>query len=593
MLGVIGSTVTNILVFTPIAFMQGIAGKFLVPFALTITFSMVFSLFMSFTLTPMLASFLFRKRVGSKGPRVGPLAKLWNRGFDALSETYRGALRWTLTHRAATLTGLLTVFAVTLLLLGRVVSMGWFVDPDQGFFIMQMSMPPGSSLEETQRAIERCERVLTAHPAIETAYGAVGQYGTLFGTIESRSEAELRVVLEDRKGRPSTSEVVGELRPILARSVPGADLTLKELGGGETAVRDDFMIEVIGPDPDRVSELADEVVAALVAQPNIVDIDRSGDEIAPQVRISPDPVRTAQAGLTQTQLGLLLRVALEGDTEARIRRGTREDPIRIRLAEQDRSSAATVAATTVQTPSGAQVPLRELATVEEVWAPSEISRMDRNYRTSVFANMAWGASGDTTIAIAEHLDLENLEQPYQIILGGEEEQRAEAVAEIRTALVLAIILTFMLLAGLLESVIHPISILSTIPLALIGVLMALAASGVMMDIFGMMALVMLVGIVVNNAILMLEETNRQRSLGVPIIDALEKGALMRLRPILMTSLSTIAGMVPLALALGPGAELRQSMALVSIGGVGTSSLLILVACPVIYHLLESARRRKA
>ena len=586
-LGVLGSTVTNILVFTPIAFMQGIAGKFLVPFALTISFSMVFSLFMSFTLTPMLASFLYRK--GPARMKVGPVARLWERGFQALSVSYRDVLRWTLGHRAATLFALLLLFFASVGLLGGVVSRGWFVDPDQGFFILQLSMPKGSSLDQTERALRRCEAVLMAHESIETAYGSVGQYGTLFGPIDSRSEAELRVVL--KKDHPPTSQVVAELRPVLVRTIPGADLILKELGGGETAVRDDFMIEVVGPDPAVVAELADRVEAALEAQPNVVDIDRDGDETSPQIRVTPDPVRTAQAGLTSTQLAMLLRVAVEGDTEARLRRGAEEDTIRIRLGDSDRTDLVAVAATTIQTPSGAQVPLRELARVEEVVAPSSISRMDRNYRTTLFANLGWGASGDTAAALSEALDLENLEPPYLIRLGGEEEQRTEAVGEIRKALILAIILTFMLLCGLLESVFHPISILSTIPLALIGVFLALAASGVMMDIFGMMALVMLVGIVVNNAILMLEETNRQRAEGASIEDALEQGALLRLRPILMTSLSTIAGMIPLALALGPGAELRQGMALVSIGGVGTSSLLILVACPVIYHLLESARQR--
>ncbi len=586
-LGVIGSTVTNILVFTPIAFMQGIAGKFLVPFALTISFSMVFSLFMSFTLTPMLASFLYRN--GAKKMRVGPLARLWEKGFNRLSESYRGALRWTLGHRLATLCALLLLFGTSVGLLSSVVAQGWFVDPDQGFFILQMTTPPGSSLDETERALRRCEAVLMAHESVDVAYGAVGQYGTLFGAIANRSAAELRVVLED--DHPPTHQVIGELRPILMRTVPGADITLKELGGGETAVRDDFMIEVVGPEPEVVAGLADRVEAALEAQPNVVDIDRDGDETSPQIRVTPDPVRTAQAGLTPTQLAMLLRVALEGDAEARLRRGAEEDAIRVRLRGSDRSDLDAVAATTVQTPSGAQIPLRELARVEEVVAPSSISRMDRNYRTTLFANLAWGASGDTAKALAEALDLENLPHPYTIRLGGEEEQRAEAVGEIRKALILAVILTFMLLSGLLESVFHPISILSTIPLALIGVFVALAASGVMLDIFGMMALVMLVGIVVNNAILMLEETKRQRAEGASIEEALEKGAMLRLRPILMTSLSTIAGMIPLALALGPGAELRQGMALVSIGGVGTSSLLILVACPVIYHLLESARKR--
>ena len=587
-LGVLGSTVTNILVFTPIAFMKGIAGKFLVPFALTISFSMVFALFMSFTLTPMLAAYLYRR--GSRRVTPGPLARSWNRGFENVREGYRGVLRWTLSHRAATLAGLMTIFVAAMLLLGGVVSRGWFVDPDQGFFILQLSMPSGSSLDETERALDRCEAVLQAHPAVHLAYGAVGQYGTLFGPIASRSEAELRVVLAE--GHPPTSKVIGELRPILSRSIPGADIVLKELGGGETAVRDDIMIEVIGPDPALVSALADRVMVALEEQPNVVDIGRSGDLWAPQIRVTPDVSRLAAAGITPAQLALLLRVAIEGDTEARVRRGEEEETIRVRLRSADRLDLRGVAATTIQTPSGAQIPLRELARVEQVQAPSSISRQDRNYRTSVFANLAFGASGDTSAALAEALDLENLEEPYRIHIGGEEEQRAEAVGEIRKALLLAVFLTFMLLAGLLESFVHPWSILATLPLALIGVLAALAASGVMMDIFAMMALVMLVGIVVNNAILMLEETNRLRADGMPIEEALELGALLRLRPILMTSLSTIAGMIPLALALGAGAELRQAMALVSIGGVGTSSLLILVACPVVYHVLESMRRKQ-
>jgi HAE1 family hydrophobic/amphiphilic exporter-1 len=352
-----------------------------------------------------------------------------------------------------------------------------------------------------------------------------------------------------------------------------------------------MMIEILGPDPVRLEELADGVIDALEAQPNVVDIGRSGVESSPEIRVTPDKARVAAAGLDPTQVALALRVAVEGDREARVRRERQEDPIRVRLREADRTDLTTVAATTIQTPSGAQVPVRELALVEEVSAPSSITRQDRYRRVVVFANLSHGAVSDVTVALAEALDIENLEEPYTIVLGGEEEQRAEATKEIGRALLLAIVLTYMLLAGLLESLIHPLSILATLPLALIGVLLALTATGVDLDIFGLMALVMLVGIVVNNAILMLEETNRLRGEGLGIDEALEKGALRRLRPILMTSLSTMAGMVPLAMALGEGAELRQAMAIVSIGGVGMSSVLILVACPVLYHLMEDARAR--
>ncbi len=592
MLGVVGSTVTNIAVFTPIAFMKGIAGQFFLQFALTITFAMVFALFMSFTLTPMLASFLYRRDGPLARIRPGPVARLWERGFTALAETYRGILRWCLAHRAATLLGLITVFAATLLILGQVVSLGWFVNPDQGFFVMQVNLPNGTGLDDTERAVERCERVLDSHPAVETHFATVGQFGTLFGALNSRSRAELRVSLVQGKGSPPTGQVIEELRPALARSVPAAEFTLKELGGGEMAVRDDLMIEIRGPDPEELVRLAERVERTLEDQPNVVDIERSGGELSPQIRIVPDPVRAAQAGLTPADLALLLRVAIEGDTEARVRDAREEVPVRVRLQPADRDGVAAVAATTIQTASGAQVPLRELARVEEIQAPSLISRMERDRLITVFANLSYGAIGDTTAALDAALDPDSLPRGYAIRVGGEEDQRAEATTEIAHALLLAIVLTYMLLCGLLESFVHPLSILSTLPLALIGVLVALAASGVVMDIFGLMALVMLVGIVVNNAILMLEETQQQRAAGVEIAEALERGAMLRLRPILMTTLSTIAGMIPLALALGQGAELRQAMALVSIGGVGMSSVLILVACPVLYHVTESLRPRR-
>ncbi len=586
-LGVLGSTVTNIAVFTPIAFMSGIAGKLFVQFALTIAFSMVFSLVMSFTLTPMLASFLYRKR-GRELPK-GPLIKLWQRGYDALAHTYGGALRWVLGHRLATLAGLGLIFVASMGMLGPLVSLGWFVNPDQGFFVLQVTMPKGTSLDDTEEAVRRAEDVLLARDDVELVYDQIGMYGSLFGDIMSRSAGEFRVVLAEDAA--PTTEVIAELRPALVRAVPGADLTLKELGGGENAVRDDLMIEILGPDPARLEELQGRVVEALEAQPNVVDIGASGVETSPEIRVTPDKQRVAAAGLDPSLVAMALRVAVEGDTEARVRRERQEDPVRVRLRQADRTNLSSVAATTIQTESGAQIPLRELARVEQVTAPSSITRQDRYRRVVVFANLSYGSTADVTAALAEELDLENLEEPYRIVLGGEEEQRAEATGEIFRALLLAIVLTYMLLAGLLESLIHPLTILSTLPLALIGVLVALAATGIDLDIFGLMALVMLVGIVVNNAILMLEETNRLRGEGMAIEEALQRGALRRLRPILMTSLSTMAGMVPLALALGEGAELRQAMAIVSIGGVGISSVLILVACPVLYHLVEDVRGR--
>ncbi len=592
-LGVVGSTITNIAVFTPIAFMKGIAGKFFVQFAFTVSFSMVLALIVSFTLTPMLAALLYRNTAGKSVAmrRVGPLARAWNRGYAKVETGYRGIIRWVIGHRVVTLGGLVALLAAAVLILGPVVPLGWFSNPDQGFFVTQVSMPKDAGLAETSRATARAERVLLSHTAVQTVYCEVGQYKSLFGPIKGRNRAECQVVLVESEARPPTALVMADLRSGLAAGVPGADLLLKELGAGESAVRDDVMIEVMGPEPEVIASLADGVVDLLDSLPNLVDIDRSGDERGPQIQVVPNRARLAEAGLTPAQLGMLLRAAIEGDTEARLRAEDDEYPVRVRLGERWRDDLEAVAATTVQTASGAQVPLRELARVEEIEAPVIIGRQERARRITVFANLSHGAIGDTAAKIKQGVALFDVPDGYIVRVGGEEEQRAEAAAEISTALVLAVVLITMLLAGLLESLVHPFTILSTLPLALVGVLLALAATGIELDIFGLMAVVMLVGIVVNNAILMLEETGHQRAEGQPLDKALEEGALRRLRPILMTSLSTVAGMIPLAMALGPGAELRQSMALVSIGGVGSSALLVLVACPAIYHLVERARDR--
>jgi HAE1 family hydrophobic/amphiphilic exporter-1 len=592
-LGVVGSTITNIAVFTPIAFMQGIAGKFFVQFAFTVSFSMVLALLVSFTLTPMLASLLYRKTAGkgSLAKLRGPLARLWDRGYAATEGGYRGIIRWVIGHRLATIGGLAALLVGAMLLLGPVVPMGWISNPDQGFFVCQVSLPRDATIDETARAVTRAETILLAHPAVDLVYSEIGQYKSLFGAIRGRNRAESQVILADGEQRAPTAQVMDELRRDLAVAVPGAEIMLKELGAGESAIRDDVMIEVIGPDPRVIDGLVDGVVELLDSMPNLVDIDRSGDELGPQVQVSPHRARLADAGLTPAQLGLLLRAAIEGDTDARLRADDDEQAIRVRLGERWRDDLAAVGAMTVQTASGAQVPLRELARVEETEAPLIISRQERSRRVTVFANLSHGAIGDTAKQLKAGVKLLDVPDGYTIRVGGEEEQRAEAAQEIAVALLLAVVLITMLLAGLLESLVHPFTILASLPLALIGVLLALALTGVELDLFGLMAVVMLVGIVVNNAILMLEETAHQRAEGQPLDVALEEGALRRLRPILMTSASTVAGMIPLAMALGPGAELRQSMALVSIGGVGSSALLVLVACPAIYHLVERARAR--
>ncbi|MBN1335364.1 MAG: efflux RND transporter permease subunit [Deltaproteobacteria bacterium] len=592
-LGVTGSIATNVVVFTPMAFMEGIVGRFFTQFAATIVYATLLSLLVSFTLTPMLAARLYgRSRgIGGSTRESGALARAWDRAWDATCRGYRSLLGWCLQRKAATLAALSAVLVATVMLLGPMVSLGWFTNPDQGFFLCLLRMPRDADLDLTEAAVRRAEGVLLARPEVRAVYGEVGRYRTLAGALPSRHRAELQVVLDPERAYRRTAEVMEAIRPHLSAAVPGAAIVLKELGGGETAVREDLLVEVLGSDPDALSIVADRVVEVLDAQPNLVDVDRSGDERTPEVRVRPDPVRLSRAGLTTADLGRLMRVAIEGDAQARVRRGEETEPVRVRLAGADRRDAASIGAITVQTASGAQVPVRELAEVEEVEGPSFLMRQDRARRVGVTANLAWGAIGDTAAAVEAALYDPALPEGITVRVGGEEEQRVEAEREIGRALALSVMLLAMLLAILLEDLLHPFTLLSTLPLGLVGVLVALAATGVDLDIFGMMALVMLVGIVVNNAILMLEGTRHARAAGLGLEAALAEGGVRRLRPILMTTLTASAGMLPLAFRIGQGSEIRQSMAIVAIGGLAVSSVLVLVAMPVVFLLVERLRAR--
>jgi len=571
---VIASMMTNLVVFTPIAFMKGIVGQFFMQFGLTVVFASIFSLLVSFTLTPMLAAKLLVKE---RGDRKGLLTKFWQRWdrfYEELESDYKRTLEWAIHHKT------LLAVGVTALLFGSIVLVRFvgseFITPaDEGMITITVEMPAGSNLRSTDRALRRIENILSRFEEIERTYTVLGKLeGTLGTGAEGVDVGELTIKLVDKNRRDhSTREIVDAMRPLLAE-VPAAKISVKPtnpFGGGGQA---DVQIEITGREMTTLNRVAQQVMAIARQVPGVVDVNSTWKLGKPEVKITPDRRRLTNYGLTVAQVATALRTSLEGQVASKYRVGDDEYDIRVRFADADKENVAQVRDVAVQA-GRFSVPLSELGNIAPGEGPTQIMRKNKERLVTVTANIAQGTLGEVQAAIQEKLAEVSLPSGYHVYFGGQSERQAESFASILQALLLAIVLTYMVLAAILESYIHPITIMVTLPLGLIGVILSLLITNTTLSIFSMMAMVMLVGIVVNNAILLIDYIKVLRGEGMSLDEAIITACPVRMRPIIMINLATALGMLPLALGLGKGAETRAPMAIVSIGALITSTVFTL------------------
>ena len=585
---VLASTLTNVVVFMPIAFMAGIVGQFFKQFGLTVTFATMFSLLVSFTLTPMLASRLIR--TGTARTRRGPLAWLaatWDRFYDDLALDYRNALRWTVDHRMIVVILVIFLFVGSLYIGGKYLGSEFFPQADQGSLSVTLEMPAGTSVARTDRALRRVEQVVSGIPEVESVYTVLGK--TRGRTVQGVHLGELVVQLRDERTR-STDEVTNALRPLLS-DIPAADIVVTPVspfGGGGAGLQ----IEITGEQMDRLMDLSEQLKGIVGETPGAVDVASDWEIGKPEVKFLPKRDQLASYALSVSDLATALRMSIEGHVASKYRVGDKEYDIRVRLRDEDRASVDRTRELLLRK-RGFSVPITQVASIERGAGPTQISRKDRRRMITVTANIASGSLGQVQGQIARRIREMDLPPGYAIHFGGQSEMMAESFASILQALILAIILTYMVLAGILESYIHPFTIMLTLPLGLIGVILALLITGNTISIFSLMAMVMLVGIVVNNAILLIDYINVIRKSGVDLRTAILEACPVRLRPILMTNAAIVLGMLPLALGLGKGAESRAPMAIVSIGGVIVSATLTLFLIPTLYAAFEGLRGSSA
>ncbi len=664
-LAAITITLVDIVVFVPIAFMGGIIGMFFREFGITIAIATLFSLFISFTLTPMLSSRWYRKRDAVPGdepdhPESAPperpadtsqpglLALLnapfawffaaFDRAYRAVERFYRGVLAWSLDHRLVTiLIGICSLFAVigitipggtplravqALILFltalgvlaggrgGRlaiaVVGIGsllivgtqfkplggeFFPRVDQGELTVSVELPAGSSLDATDSVVRTLESFVLdkdRFPEVDSVLATVGSGGgggPFGGAATGASYGGMRVVLVDKLERQKADQDIVTEIDRFARTIPGAVIkttAYQGMGGGGGAP---ITIEVAGSDMAEILRVADLVKDQVETVPGTLNPDITWKVGKPEVRADIDPYRSADRGVTTLQVASALRTSLEGDTTTKYREGSYQYDIRVRLREADRRSVDEVSDIMVGHNAG-PIYLADVADVERATGPTKIDRKNRQRMVAVQSDLLPGFPSQNVTnqirAALAPLDTGDV----SVHFGGEAEMFVESMIRALAALALSIVLIYILQAALFEGYLSPFVIMFALPLALVGALLAIVLTGKTLSMITMIGVIMLMGLVGKNAILLVDYTNTLRARGRSVREALLEAGPVRLRPILMTALSLIFGMMPIALATARGGEFRSPMAIAVIGGMTLSTLLSLLVIPVLYTLFD-------
>jgi len=577
-------TLVDVVVYAPMAFMTGIVGQFFKEFGVTIVVATLFSLAVSFTLTPMLAAFWIRPEQERRS-RLRPLWDRWERGYDAVARAYRRSLVTTLRFRWLTVAGAGLVFVAGVGLAGSgLIGSEFLHEADQGAFTASIDLPPGTSLEETNRQVAILDQRLARQPEVQALLTSVG-IGGQFDRAQHWS-AKIAVRLTPKEQRHRSVWEMAHVVHDLAADIPGMKIrtNLPSVAG---TTSQPIILDVKGRDLAALSSQAKRVEAAMRAVPGTADVNSTGGDGAPEVRLVIDQQKAAQVGVIPAQLGDLLRVAYHGDVATRFRREG-QDPldVEVRLADADRRSARDLADMLVTTSRGTMVRLGQIATIVSVAGPAQINRADRQYNVQIGANLGDRPLGAVSADIQHAVEALKLPPEISVSYQGDTEQQSEGFADLAIALGLSVLAMYMLMVALYNSLTHPLVIMCSLPVASVGAFLALYVTGATLNIMSMVGIIMLTGLVAKNAILLVDYTNTLRKRGMERRDAILEAGPVRLRPIIMTTAAMVFAMLPLALSLGEGSETRSPMAIVVIGGLLTSTVLTLFVVPAGYTLMD-------
>ena len=611
-LAVMATTFAIVAVFVPIAFMSGVIGRFFFQFGITVAVAVLVSLFVSFTLDPMLSS-VWHDPPGSRFKAVPWLGRFMDRVervVEWLHRVYGAILEWALDDRHrrirvptmsvgqalwhwdrallrprwATITNRGIVLWIALLTLVAsvfvvpLVGTEFIPENDQSFISLRLNTPVGSSLEYTNSKALEVEDVLKAIPEVQLAI-------TTVGTDEGRNYARVNLRLSDPTQRSRSQKDIEKAVRELVRPIPGIELAL----GFDRPV----WVNLLGPDPETMTRLINEFAAEVAKVPGIADLEVSEKARNPALSIRLNNDQAAELGISVQQVGNTLRPLLAGDTVSYwLGPDAQNYEVNVQLSKDRRRLASDLGnlylSTDKRGPDGAlrMVPLRQVAEIVASTSPQIVKRQELQRRVALYANVQGRPAGDVNADVAKIIKATELPPGYRFDVGGQAKDQKESFQAAMAALGLAVIFIYLILASQFASFTQPVAIMASLPFSLIGVFLALLFTGTTLNIFSMIGFIMLMGLVTKNAILLVDFANRARRAGAGLRQSLLEAGQVRLRPIMMTTAAMIGGMLPLALGIGEGGETQAPMGRAIIGGVITSTLLTLVVVPVIYTYLD-------
>jgi HAE1 family hydrophobic/amphiphilic exporter-1 len=569
-------------VFLPTAFAEGMVGNFLSEFGLTVAGSVVLSLFVALTLTPMLAA-----RMPPPKPRAhGSIYQRLERSFSALEAGYRAVLAWTLRHRAATAAVALASFAAAIAF-GARLPREFFPSADGRIVSTAVETPPGTALEVSAAIFERNEEYYLGLPERESIFEAIGLVGG--GDRQGSNVGVIFMTLKPAHERKRTSqELIREAREVLGR-IPGQKVSVSDPTGSFQSSTG-FEVELLGNVSLReLDEHATAFMRQLERHGGFVDIDKNLKVGLPEVRVIPDRRKAASLGVDAASLGEVVQVMIGGLDVGVYKEGGHRYDIRMRLDRADRETPDAIRRLSVRGRDGKVVELGNLVSLETGASPSAIARSNRQRAVTVSSNLEGLALGEA-VAYAQKVAAEILPEGVSLGLTGAAETMRESGEQFSLMLWLAILVIYMVLAAQFESFLLPLSVMLALPFAMVGALGGLALFGMSLNLFSTIGIVLLLGLVTKNSILLIDYAQQLRAEGMDTLPAILQAAPVRMRPVLMTALSMIFGVLPAAFGIGPGAETRAPMAVATGFGMLSSMLLTLLVVPLFYVFLDDAAR---
>ena len=583
-------TFVDISVFLPLALVGGIVGNILRQFAIVIVISTLMSLFVSFTLTPLLASRFGKLERLTKATILGRFALWFEKEFHAFTDKYIQVLKWSFKNRGKVWIITIVLFFASIGLVPFGLIGGEFMKQvDRGEFVVNVELKPGTPIEETNKISQRIEGILGKIPEVQKLNANVGSSSEGMIGFSTANYSEITVTLIPRKARSRSTQEIKNLIKKELSVIPGIKVRANEVGIFGTANETPIQILLTGASYEEVLQSAKKVANIVKMIPGTDDVRLSSEDGNPETRISIDRNKLLSYGLTLAEVGGSLRIALTGDDESKLREGETEYDIRVVLDQYDRSKTAELGNIPFTNRMGQQIYLKQFASVSRATGPTKLTRQARSASVIIYSQAVGRPSGN--IAQEFQSRMKNFQLPKGITYSfiGMVKNQNESFADMLLALFAGILFTYMIMVALYDSFLHPFVILFSIPLAMIGALLALALTMEPLTIFSMLGIIMLVGLVGKNAILLVDRTNFMRAKGDSLHDALIDAGKMRIRPIFMTTLTMIFGMMPIALSSSEGAEWKSGLAWALIGGLTSSLFLTLIIVPLVYTKMEEVK----